>query len=718
MLRALARRSLPRTDGALRLPGLEAPVEVIRDVHGIPHLYARGRRDLARAMGFVHAQDRLAQMEGIRRFAFGRLAELAGPRALDLDRGARRLRLRWAAEQDEAACDPETSAIAAAYCEGVNAFLATGPRPFELRLARMRPEPWTPVDVHAPGQVFAASLSGNWEVEVARSLLPAEVLAALPGYPASHPVQPPAVTASGLRGGSNAVAVSGERTASGRPLLANDPHLLLGLPSIWHAMHVTWDGGECAGFTVPGAPVVILGRTRGLAWGMTTSMVDTQDLFVERMEPGDPPRYEADGAWRDAEVIREEIRVRAGDAVVEEVVVTRHGPLVAPPVEGRGLALAWTHHRPGETLRSLLDLMQAQSVDDAERALDRFAGPPHSFVLADAAGDIGYRLVGGPVPRRARGDGSVPLPGWDAANDWRGVLEPAELPRARNPDEGMVVSANNRIAGLPGEYLSGYRARRLTELVGGREGLAPDDLADAMLDRRSLPGLELAAAVRELEGGTPLEQRALDLLGAWDGDLGPESHGGAVYGALMPALEREAWAGMVPEGDPPPGFFERWRPALIESLRVRDDGALAGGETWTAVFGRALAAAVAVLGPDPARWQRGRLHRLRIPHALDRRALRRFVSRGPFPMGGDVDTVNLLTEVGAGMIGASMRAVYDLSDPDGTRIALCGGQSGHPASPRYDDLLPGWLRGEYVELPMSRGRVDALAEARLVLSPE
>ncbi len=711
MLRALARRSLPRTGGALRLECLEAPVEVIRDIHGIPHVYAEGRRDLARAMGFVHAQDRLAQMEGIRRFAFGRLAELAGPAALDLDRRARRLRLRWAAEQDVAAFDSDTAAIAAAYCEGVNAFIETGPRPFELRLARIRPEPWAPVDVAAPGQVFAASLSGNWEVELARSRLPDGVVAELPGHPPGHPVQ--GISTAGMRGASNAVAVAGSRTASGRPLLANDPHLLLGLPAIWHAMHLVWDGGECAGFTVPGAPVVILGRTREVAWGMTTSMVDTQDLFAERIEPGDPPRYEVDGEWRDAEVVREEIQVRGGDPVVEEVVVTRHGPLV----DGRH-SLAWTHHRPGETLRSLLELMESRSLDDADRALDRFAGPPHSFVLADSDGEVAYRLAGGPIPVRARGDGSTPLPGWDSANDWRGVLDPGELPHVRNPENGVVASANNRIADLPGEYLSGYRARRLTELVDGRTGLTPGDLAEAMLDLRSLPGLELAAATQGLTGRDELETRALELLLAWDGDLGAASAGGAVYGALVPALEREAWEARFPGVDPPPGFFERARPALIRGLAERNDGTFPDGETWESVFARALTAAVAALGPDPAGWRRGRLHRLHLRHALDRRGLRRLLSRGPFSRGGDVDTVSLLTEVGGAMIGASMRAVYDLSDPDGTRIALCGGQSGHPASPHYDDLLRGWLDGEYVELPMSRGRVEALVESRALLCPE
>ncbi|HET9545823.1 MAG TPA: penicillin acylase family protein, partial [Gaiellaceae bacterium] len=332
-LRRLARRSLPQTEGELRLDCLDAPVEVVRDRHGIPHVYAGSRLDLVRAQGYVHAQDRLFQMDTLRRYAFGRLAELAGRRALELDRTARRLLLRQAAERDAAACDDGTRALVEGYCEGVNAFLAHGPLPLELRLLRVRPEPWTPLDVQAPAAVLALSLSGNWTLELLRARLGVERLARLaPAYPAGHPVHlDDALVAEGLarapatEGASNAFALAGSRTASGRPLVANDPHLLLGIPSVWHVQHLEWDGGMCAGVTVPGAPAVVLGRNRRIAWGMTTAMVDTQDLFAVSLE---------DEAH---EVVREPIRVRGRRApVVEDVLVTGHGPVVARH-EGRAL---------------------------------------------------------------------------------------------------------------------------------------------------------------------------------------------------------------------------------------------------------------------------------------------------------------------------------------------------------------------------------------------
>ena len=743
-LRRLARRSLPQVSGELRLPSLEAPVEVIRDRYGIPHVYAGSRHDLVRAQGYVHAQDRLWQMESLRRFAFGRLAELAGRRALELDRLARRLRLRWSAERDAEACDPEAASLVEAYCDGVNAFLAHGPLPLELRLARIRPEPWTPVDVQAPGQMFALALSGNWEGELARAALVSRLgpeRAALldPSYPADHPLVlsdalARAAAGSPLAGrtgtpASNAFAVAGTRTASGKPIVANDPHLLLGIPGIWHAQHLTWDEGEAWGATVPGAPVVILGRNRRLAWGMTTAMIDTQDLYVERIRPGDPPRYEADGEWPACEVVREEIRVRGRrEPAVEDVLVTRHGPLVVPPEDGEGLALRWSAYEPGETTRALLDLMTASSVEEGDRALDRFAAPPHNFVLADDAGSIGYRLAGGPLPRRRPSAGQLPAPGWDSSHEWGDWIPQDELPRARDPERGFLVSANNRIVGdeypypLPGEYLSGYRARRLEELIAER-ALTADGAAEILLDRRSLPGLELAELARGFEPSGPLEAEALRQLAGWDGELGPESPGGAVYGALMGALERLVLADAAEDGVVPTRILERGRPAVLRALRDRDERLLPAGRTWDEVIAEALAAAVAELEPDPSAWRRGRLHSVRLGHGLDSiPGLGRYLGRGPFEVGGDADTVHVMAHTSGlaahTMIGPSMRAVYDLGDPDGTLLSLVPGQSGHPASPHYDDLAPGWLAGEYVPFATSRADVDALAEARLALLPE
>jgi penicillin amidase len=309
------------------------------------------------------------------------------------------------------------------------------------------------------------------------------------------------------------------------------------------------------------------------------------------------------------------------------------------------------------------------------------------------------------------------------------------LPHLYDPPSGIIVTANNRIVGdgygddLAGEYLTGYRAQRIEALLDDLAAVTADDCRRMQLDRLSLPGLELAATARRFSSDDALEREALALLGAWDGDLGPDSAGGAVYASLMRKLEEEAYAeaaedALVPtEGESlPGGLFERGRPHLLRMLAARDDSFFADGRTWDGVFRRALAGAVRELGPDPSLWRRGRAHRLRLPHAFDGiRVLRRIFSRGPYAVGGDIDTVLLMSPAaGAGegsMIGPAMRAVFDLGDPDGNMISLVPGQSGHPASPHYDDLLPRWLVGELVPLALERERLEELAESRLLLVP-
>ena len=758
-LGGLARRTLPRTTGEVRLDCLEASVEVLRDEHGIPHVFAGSLRDLARAQGYVHAQDRLFQMETLRRFAYGRLSEVFGNRTLDFDRAVRRLRIRWSAERDLEATDPETASILSAYCEGVNGFLADGPLPPELRLARIRPEPWRSIDVLAPGKVLTYTLSGNWEGELVRMRLAARLgheraKQLDPSYPDDLPVIVPASLvapaqnrAAWLRrlvgtGASNNWAVAGHRTASGAPIFANDPHLVVGIPVLWYLQHISWDVGSAVGATLPGVPGIILGRNEHVAWGMTTAMLDTQDLYVERLHPDDPLRYEVDGRWEQAEVVREEIRVRGRrEPVVEEVVVTRHGPLVARPPEGERLALAlrWSAYERGESARAFLDVLSSTTVEEADRALDRFSAPPHNFLLADRHGTIGYRLAGGPLPIRDGGNGLVPVPGWDSSHEWRGYIPEDELPRVRDPDRGYLVTANNRVVGegyahvLAGEYLSGFRARRIETVLDELEEVTVEDCRRLQLDLLSLPGLRLAAIARTFSSEQPLEQAALDLLGSWDGEFGLESAAGAVYGILVRRLFDMVYAEALPHvlepfgdeaaGTPSPaGFYERSRPMILALLAARDDSFFADGRTWDGVFRAALAATVDELGPDPSTWRWGDHHRVRLDHALAAvPLLGPRLGRGPFPAGGDADTVSPIATVtghrDGPWVGATYRAVYDLGDPDESHVMIATGQSGNPVSPHYDDLIPRWRAGELIRVPLRRESVEPLVTERLILQP-
>jgi penicillin amidase len=404
------------------------------------------------------------------------------------------------------------------------------------------------------------------------------------------------------------------------------------------------------------------------------------------------------------------------------------------------LALRWSAHEVGETAASVFDLAVATSVAEAESALARYWGPPLNFVLADVHGSIGYAMAGGPVPVRRRGDGSLPVPGRDTSFDWVGWVPPAELPRLRDPERGFVVTANNRIAGddygyvLGSDCMNGYRARRIEALLEELDRVTVEDCRRIQLDQVSLPGLELAAIAGTFEADDPLERRALELLAGWDGHYGPESAAGAVYGVLMRRLQEEAYSELGPdllhflgagesEATAGYGFFERTRPAILQMLAARDASFFTDGRTWDGVFHKALAETVAELGADPAAWRWGKLHQVLFEHPFNELpVLGRLFSRGPFPAGGDNDTVWQMAwpadrPYGPRCVGPSMRAVYDMSDPDANHVALATGQSGQLGSPHYDDFVERWRNGELVPLALTRTRVDELAGDRLVLLP-
>ncbi|MDP9371824.1 MAG: penicillin acylase family protein, partial [Chloroflexota bacterium] len=576
---ASLRRPLPRLAGELTLPGLAAPVEVIRDRWGVPHLYARGNADLFMAQGFVHAQERLWQMELQRRTGRGQLAEIFGPVALESDRFLRTLGFGRIAEREADALAGETREAVEAYVRGVNAFIAAGGSrlPVEFTILRFRPRPWEPADVLAWGKIMALNLSGNWTTEVLRARIVAAVgverAAELdPAYPDDHPLTIPGgvryrpdLGADALDAeeatrpfagggdigpqGSNAWVVGGARAAGGRPLLANDPHLALQMPSLWYENHLTGGDYEVAGTSIPGSPGVVIGHNARVAWGVTNGMNDVQDLYIERFDPADPTgtRYEFRGAWERAEVVREEIAVRGRPAETLEVRVTRHGPVISPLIPPTGadgdgatrdqaLALRWTALEPGRLLQSVLAIDRARDWASFRAALADWTVPPQNFVYADVDGHFGYAL-GGDLPVRARGDGRLPVPGWTGEWEWTGIIPHDELPHALDPAAGYVVTANNRIVApeeaphMHAEWASGYRAARIHELIGATPLHDAASFGRIHRDLRSLPGLAFAALAREgrLPAADAVERAARDALAAWDGDLIADSTAGLIY---------------------------------------------------------------------------------------------------------------------------------------------------------------------------------------------
>ncbi len=793
-LLAAARRPLPCWSGKLIVPGLSAPVEVLRDRWGVPHVYARSSDDLFLTQGYLHAQDRLWQMELQRRTGHGQLAELFGPVALDTDRFVRVLGFGRIARQEAALLNDAERAAITAYCRGVNAFIAQHGRrlPLEFILLRHRPREWEAADVLVWGKIMALNLSVNWTAEVLRARIVAAVGAARaaaldPAYATHWPLTLPpgldyaaslgtAPTTShqadaellgrqGGESGSNAWVVGGARTTSGGPLLANDPHLALQMPSLWYEMHLVGGDYAVAGATIPGTAGVVIGHNARIAWGVTNGMTDVQDLYVERFDPDDPigRRYEFRGAWEEAEVVRESIivrdkpRGRHTHTETVEVRITRHGPLVndlIPRAEEQSddtpLALRWTALAPGRLQSAVLAINRARDWAEFRAALVDWTVPPQNFVYADVAGHIGYAL-GGDLPVRAQGDGRLPLPGWIGEWEWTGTVPPAENPHALDPAEGFVATANNRIVGnnaahpVIGEWATGYRVSRIRELLLRTPHHSVESFARIQTDRRSLPGLACIALARDgrlhAPPGDPVAADARAALAAWDGTLSADSIGGLVASVLCQRLLDRAYREIVgPLGTvtglgafaSAPGNIYRQRalPNLLDRLLdpSADPGWFAAGDSPDAIIADAWAATVAALraawGDDIAHWRYGHAHRFTLRHPLGvNRVLARLFNRGPITTGGDGETVNMgglnIGPTGLESYTApSYRQILDPTDWDRSRAIHSTGQSGHPASPHYADFLPLWLTGEYHPLPWTRGAVEEATAHRLTLAPE
>jgi penicillin amidase len=817
------RRPLPRTTGALRLPGLSAPVNVLRDHWGVPHIYAANNADLFMAQGYVHAQDRLWQMEFQRRIGNGQMSELFGPLALPTDRFVRILGFGRVARKEVETLNDNTRTAIDAYVRGINAYIEQHRTrlPLEFSILRFQPRPWEPADVLVWGKMMALSLCDNWTVEILRARIVAAVgeerAAQLdPHYRDDHPLVIPngvrysrdigadalrlAADASpfvnGVEGGqgSNGWVAGGTRTTSGKPLLANDPHLAIQMPSFWYENHLIGGDYHVTGASIPGTPGILIGHNEWIAWGVTNGMTDVQDLYIERFDPHDPTRYEFRGEWEQAQIIRETITVKGKTQPhIEEVRITRHGPIITPflpteddrrpteddrrPTEddrrpttdgGRpteddrrpteddrrpttdgqrteDLALRWTALDPSRIMTSVLNINRAHDWASFRAALADWTVPAQNFVYADVEGHIGYAL-GGDLPIRAKGNGRLPVPGWTGEYEWTGIIPHDQMPHAFDPADDVIVTANNRIIDehypqpIYGEWLSGYRAARIQQLL---EQTAQHDLRSFAAihgDQRSLPGLELAALAGRLPIDSVVAQHARDALAAWDGELTATSIGGTIYAQLRRNLLTTAYAEIAEALEivtgigalasmPGNGFMERLSvPILLRRVTNREDNWLMGEQTWDDVLAEAWSKTVGDLrqafGDDVRTWRYGRRHNLTIRHPLGAvRALAPLFNRGPFATGGDTDTVCMgyLPARYAGApyyIAPSYRQICDTADWDRSLSIHPTGQSGQPGSKHYADFIKPWLNVQFHPMLWSRARVEEATINRIRLEPE
>jgi penicillin amidase len=777
----LLRRPLPKTWGEERLPGLTDEVEVMRDGLGVPHLFANTLEDLYFAQGYVHAQDRLWQMELNRRTAAGRLSEIFGEVALEADRFIRRIGLRRAAEQDAPLLSEESRRLTDAYAAGVNAFIERHQQrlPLEMVLLRLKPEPWSAVDSLSWGKMMAWSLAANWETELLRAtfvarLGPERAARIEPLYLRGNPlIVPPGANYEGLNTplldqyrqmkelvgilspthGSNNWVVDGTRTLSGKPILANDPHLAAQMPGIWYHCHLNTPDLDVIGATLPGLPGVIIGRNRRIAWGVTNAGPDTQDLYLERFNPENPHQYEYQGAWEEAKVLREEIRVKGrAEPVIEEVIITRHGPIITGNGPGgQPMALRWTSHDPATTAEAVLGLNRAGNWQEFTAALAHWDAPAQNFVYADVDGNIGYYMAGR-VPVRARGQGLLPVPGWTGEYEWTGVVPFEELPQAYNPPSHQIVTANNRIVGddfphfITYEYFSGYRAARITALLNEKERLTPADMAAIEGDFYSIPASQIVPHLLKLEPRNETQRQALALLRSWNFVLDKESAAAAIYEVFLLRLLKVTFGSVLGEElaeeyvgkglsvlSPTNLYAGRSTPLLIELLNEGDNRWFAnsalpkGPKNWQEAmqvsFQGALDELRGKLGKNMAGWQWGRLHGITFGHPLGQvKPLNRLFNRGPFPVSGDTDTVCQMAFAPGKPYAAtswvpSFRQIIDLAD---TRSGLFGyptGQSGHPGSPHYADMIETWLAVKHYPLLYERDQIEAATDGKLTLKP-
>src|SRR5580700_9682172 len=771
--------SLPRVRGRLGFTGLLVEVTVGRDRWGVPHVIATSMEDAAFAMGVVHAQDRLWQMEVTRRVATGRISELIGAEGVNIDRFIRRVGLHRVAREEELRLGPEARRMLKAYAAGVNGIAQSGRAlPIEYRLLGVTPEPWEPMHSLAALKLLALGLSMNWDAELQRL----ELLRAIgPEHAARldivYPDANPTILAATVRaaGGSdarmrlltmfreaarwiptagcmsNSWVVSGERTTSGRPILCNDPHLVPGMPSIWYAAHVrAGEDFESTGVTMPGLPFVIIGHNKRVAWGLTNSFADCQDLVIEEFDAPAGDRFRTERGFEPTRRLREIIHVKGSSDVLEEVVVTRHGPIVErieDPERSiwRGLALQWTALQPGGAAEGLLCLQRASDWKSFKEAFAPFDAPSQNVVYADVDGHIGYLLCGR-IPVRKSKPSGLPVQGWAGHAVWTRYLTVDEVPQLFDPPEHQIITANNRIVGenfpfyIGTDYMSGYRALRIGELLGERVvDLAY--MARAQMDLVCPPARQVVRLLGAMRCEHPAAEAARHRLAAWDAVMDPRRVEPTIYEAFMARFAEHslspvcgnAWrilAGVDlthPVFQYPGNLVGRLTPLLIERWELGDDGLFEGLTSWAEVVARSLDDAMTDLrgrfGRNSRRWTWGRVHRLELIHPFGRRrGLAWFFNAPSIRVGGNTDTV-LATSMVPGqpfetrLSAPSWRQVIDVGRWDASGGIHLPGQSGQPGSRHYRDLSRRWRTNRQFPLYWTAQDVRRHARTRLVLAP-
>ena len=757
-----AKATLAVIRGTVNARGLHEAVRVQRDRWGVAHIYAKNEHDLFFAQGFVVSQDRLFQMELWKRSGEGRLAEILGPSFVQRDVNARLLRYRGDMGAEYKSYAPDTREILEAFTSGINAYIdeiqkpGSSGLPLEFQLAGFKPEHWKPED--CLNRLAAYSMTGNGASELHNAqlvaLLGPEKAASLLELDPEVKLDPaPGINFSGLSPallknlvgsdvplhfpetpvqGSNDWTVSGSLTASGKPLLANDPHRVIAEPSLRYIVHLVAPGWDVIGAGEPGLPGVAVGHNENIAWGFTIFGLDQQDLYLAQLNPADPEEYKTEHGWERMRVETETIGVRGGAPVVVQLKFTRHGPVLWEDGK-RALTLRWVGAEPGTAgYLGSLSVDRAEDWEQFEQAMARWKVPSENIVYADRDGNIGEHSTG-LAPLRKNWTGLLPVPE-DGGYEWSGYVPNAELPHSYNPAAGFVATANHKMIPENYPYAVGFqwaspeRFQRISEILSeaAKSGhkLRVADMEILQNDTVSLPARELQGLLKQAAGKAP--DASSKLLLDWDCSVREDSPAGTLYEFWVIEL-REAVTKRVIPPEAQKAAGEIYLPQVVKELSqprstvFGENPEAARDELLLQTLSVAEKKLAAKLGRDPAGWIWGKLHRVSFIHPLSSMpGAGALFDRGPFPRPGDGSTVDATYFGGTSfdqLAGASYREIFDLSDWDNGVGVNVPGQSGQPGSAHYDDLLPLWLHGQYFPLRYSKQAVDQETTDVLELRP-
>ena len=790
-------RPLPRLDGTIGVPGLQKDVVVERDRWGVPHIRASSVEDLVEAQGYVMAQDRLWQMDLLRRVSRGQISEILGPATLEIDKQFRVLGFGRAAERDVSQMDPGSRALMEAYARGVNRFIEQhgDQLPIEFSLLKYKPQAWQASDSLVIAGYMYQTLTNTWEKKLNRAKVTERVgwerardlfsldaamdhfvvgdpnvvndgsqhsrvdpddeddddddmgdsvlkASAAGSTDAATPESFPDLTSALARSmrdflaetrrdirhqlGSNNWVVSGDHTATGKPLLANDTHLELFIPPIWYELHLTAPGWNVKGFTLPGAPLVVIGHNDHIAWGFTNNGADVEDLYIEAFNPATADEYRVNGKWVKAQTFDEIIHVKGQPDEHLPVVVTRHGPVVHRE-GGKAYALRWTATEPGGLANTYTLLGKAENWEEFRAVMKRVWGPGQNAVYADIKGNIGY-IMAARVPIRKKGHGEVPMPGDVDDYEWTGYIPFDQLPQALNPDSGLIVTANARVVGpsykpyLTDHWEEPYRTARIYDLLHDKHDLRPTDMLKVQTDTYSFPHVfladQLSAAAKISSPKDERTKKLIEGLKDWNGIADADSPEVSFLESIRHAalkLLLEPYLGEQTD-------LYRWRSTafLQKVLTERPEKWLPPGyKSYDALLVAAADRAVAKLAEDTnsARiedWPWKRFNSLDMLHPIGREGLlRQLLSIADKPQSGTEYSVRAATK----HHGPAMRFVANLGNWDASILLIPAGQSGQPGSAHYSDQFSYWYEGKPIFQPFSDAAEAKTRKHTMTLKP-